>query len=106
MKVKILSISAIISVAVTGLMVLFFLASPDNSETSHLNNPNQISVIESDAARSISKGTILLLLSVGVIGVLGVARKKKYRGDNAQSYAAPQVSGHHDVDKDNQKIRI
>jgi hypothetical protein len=82
-------------------MALFFLASPDKSETFQLKNQNQIFVIESDAARSISKGTILLLLAVGVIGVLGVARKKKCRGDKAQINAATQVSRYHNVEKDN-----
>ena len=42
---------------------------------------------EGYASASISKGTILLLLAMGVIGALGVSRQKKDSGSNANRNA-------------------
>ena len=48
---------------------------------------NQGRIPKSDAIASISKSTILLLLAVGVIGALGVSRKKKDSGSDRAGYA-------------------
>ena len=85
MKIKSLLLCAITGIVITGLMLLLILSHPNDSETSQLNNQNQISVSESYTAASISKGTILVLLAVGVIGVLGVSRKKKDSESHAQN---------------------
>lgn len=63
MKSKNFTLYALIGVVVTELMILFTLY--------------QMSVFESYAATSISKGTILMLLVVGVIGILGVGAGKR-----------------------------
>ena len=104
MKIKSFSLCAIIGVIIIGLMILFILSRPDDSEVSQLINQNQLSVPESYAAASISKGTILLLLAVGVIGVLGVSRKKKDSGSHAQNNEIPQATGHHNLMKTSKKL--
>ena len=45
---------------------------------------------EGYASASISKGTILLLLAVGVIGALGVSRKKKESGSDSDRNSTDQ----------------
>ncbi len=100
MKIKSFSLFAIIGVIIIGLMILLIVQRPHESEISQLNNQNQISVPESYMAAPISKGTILLLLVAGVIGVLGVSRKKKDSGSHAQNNEIPQATGHHNLNED------
>ena len=95
MKIKRFSLCAIIGLVITGLIILLILSRSDKSVIAHHNNPHQISVPGSYAAASFSKGTILLLLAVGVIGVLGVGRKKKDRGSNAQNKEITDAEKHH-----------
>jgi hypothetical protein len=54
-------------------------------------------------AASISEGTILLLLAVGVIGALGISRIKKSIGSPAQRNATDSASGDENVNEDRQK---
>ncbi len=58
---------------------------------------HQIATQDGMVSVHISKGTILLLLAVGIIGVLSVRRKKKGTKHSAQA-AAPQTT-HGDRDK-------
>lgn len=104
MKIKSFSLCAIIGVVITGLMILLIFSRPDESEISQLNKQNQISFPETYAAASISKGTILLLLAVGVIGVLGVSRKKKNSGSHAQNNENPEATGYHNLNGDSKKL--
>ena len=90
MKSKNLTLYALIGVVVTELMILFILY--------------QMSVSESYAATSISKGTILMLLVVGVIGILGVGRKKIDSGSHAPNDEARQATGHDNLNEEKQKI--
>ena len=95
MKIKSFSLFVIIGVAITGLSILLILSRPYQSGIAQLTVPNQISVPENYVTASISKRTILLLLAVGVIGVLGVGRKKKDRGSNAQNKEITDAEKHH-----------
>ncbi len=104
MKIKSFSLFAIIGVIIIGLMILLIVQRPHESEISQLNDQNQISVPESYMAASISKGTILLLLAVGVIGVLGVGRKKKGTRRHDQKNETDSVSGVHKLNEGKPEI--
>jgi hypothetical protein len=77
MKIKSLIFLALTGVILSGVTTIVFISALDKAETTRLFNQNQVNVPETYNAASISKGTILLLLAVGLIGVLGVSRKKK-----------------------------
>ena len=94
MKIKTFALCAVISVVIIGLLTLIILLHTTESEISQLSNQNQISYPETYASTSISKGTILLLLAVGVIGVLGVARKMKVNDGHIQAM------GHDNLNED------
>ena len=84
MKIKSLILFALTSVILSGLTTIVFISVLDKEETTRLFDQNQVEVPETYTAASISKGTILLLLAVGVIGVLGVSRKKEDIDNPAQ----------------------
>ena len=84
MKIKNLIFFALTSVILSGLTTIVFISAIDKKETTRLLDQDQVIVPKSYAAASISEGTILLLLTVGVIGVLGVSRKKKDIDNPAQ----------------------
>ncbi len=77
MKLNKLTFVLLLSVIISGLMAAGYVSVHDNKETSGVASQSQAQTSESSAAASISKGTILFLLAVGIIGVLGVSRKKK-----------------------------
>jgi hypothetical protein len=84
MKIKNLIFFALISVILSGLTTIVYISVFNKEETTRLFDQNQVNVSETYSAASISEGTILMLLAVGVIGVLGVSRKKKDIADPAQ----------------------
>jgi hypothetical protein len=65
---------------------------------------NQAPTNESYASASISKGTILLLLAVGVIGALGVSRQKKDSGSDSDRIPADRAQQHVNVNEDRKKL--
>jgi hypothetical protein len=77
MKIKSLIFFVLTSVILSGLTAFVFISVLDREETTRSFDQNQVKVPETYSSASISKGAILLLLAVGVIGVLGVSRKKK-----------------------------
>jgi len=77
MKITNLIFFALISVILSGLTTIVYISVFDKEETTRLLDQNQVKIPETYTAASIPKATILLLLAVGVIGVLGVSRKKK-----------------------------
>ena len=84
MKIRNFTFILMLGVIFSGLMVAGYVSFHDKEETARLKIQNQAQTSESYAAASISKGTVLLLLAVGVIGVLGVSRKRKGSVGNAQ----------------------
>jgi len=96
MKIKRFSLYAVIGVFITGLTILLILSRSDQSVIAQHNDPHQIFVSGSYSTASISKGTILLLLAVGIIGVLGVSRKKKGSGSHIQNNEIHDVKKHCD----------
>jgi hypothetical protein len=82
MKSKSFTFFALISIVLAGLLFYTVISVQDQSKVTQ--NQNQISASEGYAAASIPKGTIILLLAVGVIGVLGISRKTKSKVDLSQ----------------------
>jgi hypothetical protein len=103
MKFKSFSLYAIILIILGGLMSFLILSRPVESEISGLKNENQISAPRSSSVASISKGTILLLLAVGVIGALGIGRKKEDKLNNRQNNVIFQERDHQDLKEGRQK---
>jgi hypothetical protein len=65
---------------------------------------NEAPTNDSYVGASISKGTILLLLAVGVIGALGVSRKRKGSGSDSHRNPADQVDQDINVNEDRKKL--
>ncbi len=94
MKIKNLIFFLLISILLSGLVIVVFISVHDKEEISKQINQNQFQVPESYNAASVSKGTILLLLAVGLIGVLGISRKKRELGGPAQRNGTNREADH------------
>ena len=81
-----LSFALILSGIIAGV---FILGAEMNTSSGPIDQ-SLAPTAEGYASASISKGTILLLLAVGVIGALGVSRQKKDSGSNANRNATDQ----------------
>jgi len=66
-----------ISTIIAGLIVLSYFFMDNGLAILGLIDDDQVSATENYEAASINKGSILLLLLVGIIGFLGVSRRKK-----------------------------
>jgi hypothetical protein len=104
MKIKNLIFFLLISILLSGLVIAVFISIHDKKEISKQINQNQFQVPEGYNAASVSKGTILLLLAVGVIGALGVSRTKKGIGSPAQRNATDSASDYENENEDRQKL--
>jgi hypothetical protein len=102
MKIKNLIFYLFISILLSGLAIAVFTTVYDKNEISKQINQKLFQVPESYNAASVSKGTILLLLAVGVIGVLGISRKKKELGNPAQRSEANREPDHQNLNEDKQ----
>ena len=82
MKIKYLIIFLFAGIILSGLATGVFIPALDPEATHERLDQKQDLAPESYTVASISKGTILMLLAVGVIGALGVSRKKKDTGND------------------------
>ena len=72
-----------VGIILSGIIVgVFILGSGMNAVPGRIDQ-NPLPAAEGYASASTSKGTILLLLAVGVIGALGVSRQKKDSGSDS-----------------------
>jgi len=99
MKIKNLILFGLTSLILSGLTTIVLVSVFDKEETTRLFDQNQVKVPETYTAASISKGTILLLLAVGVIGVLGVSRKKKEILNPAQKNETNRAPNHQNLNE-------
>ncbi len=104
MKIKNLIFFLLISILLSGLVIVVFISVHDKEEISKQINQNQFQVPESYNAASVSKGTILLLLAVGVIGVLGISRKKRELRSPARRNETNREPDHQHLNEDKQKL--
>ena len=94
MKIKNLIFFLLIGTLLSGLVTAGFISVHDKEEVSEKIKQNQFQIPESSNAASFSKGTLLLLLAVGVIGVLGIGRKKRGLGSPAQRNGTNSEADH------------
>jgi hypothetical protein len=94
MKIKNLIFFLLIGTLLSGLVTAGFISVHDKEEVSEQIKQNQLQIPESYHAASVSKGTILLLLAVGVIGVLGISRKKRELGGPAHRNGTNREADH------------
>jgi ABC-type Fe3+ transport system permease subunit len=103
MKIKNLILFLFTSILLSGLVIAGFISARDKEAISTQINQNQFQVSESYNTASVSKGTILLLLAVGLIGFLGISRKKKELGSPAQRNETIKEPDHQNSNEDKQK---
>ena len=94
MKIKNLIFFIFISILLSGLAIAVFTTVYDKDEISKQISQKLFQVPEGYNAASVSKGTILLLLAVGLIGVLGISRKKRELGGPAQRNGTNSEADH------------
>jgi hypothetical protein len=88
MKIKKLAFMALISMMICAIGLLSFFDAHNRSVILRHSHQNQISEPNRDRSISISKSMTLLLLTIGVIGILAVRRKKKNPKDPVQHNSA------------------
>ena len=102
MKIKNLIFFLLIGTLLSGLVTAGFISVHDKEEVSEQIKQNQFQVPESYNAASVSKGTILLLLAVGLIGVLGISRRKREHGSPVQRKETNREPDHQNLNEDKQ----
>ena len=102
MKIKNLIFFLLISILLSGLVIAGFISVHDKEEISMPINQSPLQVPESYNAASVSEGTAMLLLAVGVIGVLGISRKKKEIGNLAKRNETDREPDHQNLNEDKQ----
>jgi hypothetical protein len=103
MKITNLTFILLLGVILSGLTVAGYVSVHDEKETSRLGTQNQAQATENYTAASISKGTILFLLAVGIIGVLGVSRKKSDIVSSAQKNKIKSSPDHQNLNAGRQE---
>ena len=78
---KLISIT-LTSIILSALTAIAIVSVFDKQETLRVFEQERINIPKTYTAASISKGTLLLLLVVGIIGALGVSRKRKIFQNN------------------------
>jgi hypothetical protein len=106
MKIKNLIFFLLIGILLSGLGTAGFISVHDKEDSSMPINQNSTQVPKSYNAASVSKGTILLLLAVGVIGVLGISRKKKELGTPDQRNEAREEPDRQNMNEDKQILKV
>jgi hypothetical protein len=104
MKINRLIIFSFVGVILSVLMTGVFILGGERRAVSEQIDQNSVQTNDSHAAASISKGTILLLLVVGVIGALGVSRQKKDSGNDSHRNPADQEDRPVNVNEDRKKL--
>lgn len=106
MKISKLIFFALTSVILSGLTAIAIVSIFDKQETARMFEQERINVPETYSTASISKGALLLLLAVGIIGALGVSRKRKIAQGPVQNNEDDTPAENEDSADHNQKFRI
>ena len=91
MKIKNLTFIALFSIIIFGIGILIFLEISNRPVSQRHNHQHQIVGPNSDRPNLVSKSTTLLLLTVAVIGVLWIRRKKEDKKSPAR-HNRPQAT--------------
>jgi hypothetical protein len=103
MKIKNLIFYLSIGILLSGLVIAFSITVYDKKEISKQISQKLFHVPEGYNAASVPKGTILLLLAVGLIGVLGISRRKKESGNPAQRNEIDREPDNHNLNEGKKK---
>jgi len=104
MKLNYLIIFLSVGITLLGLGPSGALSANEAEVISGQSDHNEARTPESYEAASISKGTILFLLAVGVIGALGVSRKKNGNGSYSDRIADDPEAQHPSANEDRRKL--
>ena len=104
MKIKPFIFIVLIGVILSGLATIKFMSVFDRKENTGLANEDQLKVPQAYTAASMSKGTILMLLAVGIVGALGVSRKRNGNTSPAQRNKTNGASDYQNVSENRQKL--
>jgi hypothetical protein len=104
MKFKNLIWFAFIGLFISGLLFFMLFHGDGQPSSSRLSRQAPIFVSDTYLVASLSKGTILLLLAVGVTGALGISRTKKGIRNPFQRNAADSPSDHENETKDGKQL--
>ena len=86
MKIKPFIFVVLIGIILSGLATIMFMSVFDGKENTALANEDQLQVAQTYTAASMSKGTVLMLLAVGIVGALGVSRTRKGNGNGSAAH--------------------
>ena len=106
MKIKPFIFIVLIGVILSGLATNMFMSVFDGKENTGLANEDQLQVPQTYTVASMSKGTILMLLAVGIVGALGVSRTRKGNGNGslAQRNKTNVASEYQKANENRQKL--
>jgi len=104
MKINYLILFLFVGVFLLGLTGGVFISEDKPEAIPERLDHNRNRTPENYAAASIPKGAILMLLAVGVIGALGVSRKKKDNGNDLNRKATDRTVQPPGADEDSQKL--
>jgi len=104
MKLNYLIIFLSVCITLLGLGANGAIAAEEPEVISVQRDHHEDRTPESYKAATISKGTFLLLLAVGVIGALGVSRKKNGNGSYLDRAADDLEAQHPGADEGRQKL--
>ena len=86
MKIKTFIFIVLMGVILSGSATIMFVSVFDRKENTALANEDQLQIPQTYTAASMSKGTVLMLLAVGIVGALGVSRTKKENGNGSSAH--------------------
>ena len=104
MKIKTFIFIALISIILSGLTTIMFMSVFGKKENTRLINQGQLQVPQTYTAASMSKGTILMLLAVGIVGALGVSRTRRGNGSPAQRNKANGAPDYQNANENRQNL--
>ncbi len=94
----------IIGVILSGFIVVAYITLNDKKEMAQYIEENGVPVFNGYNAASVSEGTILVLLAIGVIGALVISRKKKDISSAAQRNESPAGTENENLKEDRQEL--
>ena len=100
MKIKTFIFITLIGIILSGLSTIMLMPVFDKKENTGLIDQEPLQVPQTYTAASMSKGTILMLLAVGIVGALGVSRTKKNIKESVQRNASQDASNYETVNEE------
>ena len=104
MKIKTFIFITLIGIILSGLSAIMLMPVFDKKENTGLIDQEPLQVPQTYTAASMSKGTILMLLAVGIVGALGVSRTKKNTKGPAQKNASQDAPNYGTLNEERRKL--